>query len=92
MGHFPETAILRRFSSLNSQNLLYLQAEMVHLEKRLRELEAAASQERDGNKRLYAKDWYWLKGSTDDGDGELWNAVLEAKAKLKEYSTQLLKP
>jgi hypothetical protein len=36
---------------------------------------------------LYSKDWYWLKASVDDGDGEQWQAVLEARAKLKEYST-----
>ena len=87
MGQYPETAIFRRFAALNSQNLLYLQAELVHLEMRLRGLEVAASQAQNGNSRLYAKDWYWLKASAEDGQGELWEAVLETKAKLKEYST-----
>jgi uncharacterized protein DUF6594 len=87
MGHYPETAILRRFATLNSQNLLYLQAELVHLEKRLRELEAVNNQAQSGNKSLYSKDWYWLKASVDDDDDEQWQIVLEARAKLKEYST-----
>jgi hypothetical protein len=34
MGASPEIAIFRRFGALNAQNLLYLQAELVHLEKR----------------------------------------------------------
>jgi len=88
MGHYPETAILRRFATLNSQNLLYLQAEVIHLEKQLRELEVADSQVQGGNKPLYAKDWYWLKTSAEDGDveGKQWQVLIETRAKLKEYS------
>ncbi|PMD62034.1 uncharacterized protein K444DRAFT_525568 [Hyaloscypha bicolor E] len=90
MGHYPETGIYRRFASLNSQNLLYLQAELVHLEKKVRQLETAASREQGGNKYLYAKDWYWLKVSAEDGENELWQTVQETKAKLKEYNDALL--
>jgi hypothetical protein len=86
MGHYPETGIYRRFASLNSQSLLYLQAELVHLEKKVRQLETIASREQGGNKYLYAKDWYWLKVSEEDGENELWQTVQETKAKLKEYS------
>jgi trans-aconitate methyltransferase len=36
---YPECAIYRRFGSLNSQNLLYFQADLTHLEQKLRQLE-----------------------------------------------------
>ena len=86
MGDFPETAILRRFSTLNSQNLLYLQAEIIHLESELREHEMSNSRAQDGKKHLYARDWYWLKKSVEEGDGAQWRAVLRTREKLKEYS------
>jgi hypothetical protein len=36
MGAHPEVAVFRRFGALNAQNLLYLQAELTHLELELR--------------------------------------------------------
>jgi hypothetical protein len=89
IGQYPETAILRRFATLNSQNLLYLQAELIHLEEKIRVLEATANRSQSDNKRLYARDWYWLKASAESDDCELWQTVLEAKTKLKEYSPYL---
>lgn len=86
MGHYPETAIFSRFSSLNAQNLLYLQAELTHLQTRLRGYEASNSKAQDGNKALYARDWYWLENSAAEGGGEQWQTVLEIRAKLKECS------
>jgi hypothetical protein len=47
MGEFPEVAILRRFSALSAQNLLYLQAELRQLEVDLRKY----AQEDDGRRR-----------------------------------------
>jgi len=35
MGPHPELAIFRRFSTLNAQNLLYLQTELVHPKRKL---------------------------------------------------------
>jgi hypothetical protein len=86
MGHYPETAIFSRFGNLNAQNLLYLQAELIHLQTRLRGCEASNSKAQGGNKALYARDWYWLENSVAEGDGEQWQTVLEIRAKLKEYS------
>jgi hypothetical protein len=39
MGVTPQNSILRRFSALGIQNLLYYQAELVYLEDRLRKVE-----------------------------------------------------
>ena len=41
MGRYPESAIIPQFSELNIQNILYLQAELIGLQKDLRELEDA---------------------------------------------------
>ncbi|KAF4621891.1 hypothetical protein G7Y89_g14454 [Cudoniella acicularis] len=65
---------------LNSQNLLYLQAELVHLEIKLRNLEAA------DEAKPYKGDWYWLNGSR----GEQREAVMAVREKLKEYNEALV--
>ena len=82
MSMYSECAIFRRFNSLNCQNLLYLQAELVHLEERLRYLEAADSSSTDEARHLYSKDWYWL----DDSESEQLEVVLEIRKRLKDYS------
>jgi hypothetical protein len=86
MGAFPETAIIRRFSALNVQRLLYLQAELVHLEKELREYENDDANSADCNRRDYAKDWYWLANSDDSSNNSQIQAVRLVEKKLKEYS------
>jgi hypothetical protein len=83
MGSYTSAQIFRRFSSLNSQNLLYLQAELTHLEKKLRRLEAADKSAQAGNRALYSQDWYWLNNSQND---EQLKTVLAIRCKLKEYS------
>ena len=86
MGLIPETTIFRSFAALQAQNILYLQAELVLLEKRLRKRELIDSQDLNGLKSLYSLDWYWLSQSGDDGDEEQWKLVQQIRAKLREYS------
>ena len=86
MGLIPEVAIFRRFGALNAQNLLYLQAELVRLERLLREKERADSQSNVGRKSEYAVNWYWLSQSARDGDREQLNLFLKIRRKLREYS------
>jgi hypothetical protein len=88
MGASPEMAIFRRFGALNAQNLLYLQAELVHLEKKLREFEKRDSQSSEGMKSQYARDWFWLSRSENDGNDDQWQTVLAIREKLVEYSKQ----
>src|SRR2546430_9690958 len=87
MGHHNEFGILRRFRTLNMQNLLYLQAELTYLESELKEL-AEVDQAHTGRK-FYSKDWRSLAHSENDGDDRQWQKVLEIRAKLKEYSTAM---
>jgi hypothetical protein len=86
MGTYPEYAIYRRFGSLNSQNLLYYQAELTHLERKLRRLEAADLGCAEGNSSNYSKDWYWLNNSVFEETSEQFETVLEIRSKLKDYS------
>ena len=93
MGSIPELAIYRRFADLNNQNLLYYQAELVMLERKLRRQERASSissadtsnSERKSATHLeYAKDWYWL--AEEDPNNRQWQTVLRLRDVLKEYS------
>ena len=86
MGTSPEVTIFRRFGALNAKNLLYLQAELVHLEKKLCELEERDNQSGEGMKSQYARDWFWLSRSENDGNNEQWQTVLDIRKKLGEYS------
>jgi hypothetical protein len=43
MSSIPETAVFRRFADLNHQSLLYYQAELTILERRLRQQELESS-------------------------------------------------
>jgi len=86
MGAYPETLIFRCFGAISAQNLLYLQAELVHLEQKLQE--CAVANERSGDhseKNLFSKDWFTLAHSSEGS--EQWYLVLQIRAKLKEYGS-----
>ena len=84
MGSIPELSVFRRFGALNSQRLLYLQAELIHLERQLRGRE----QTDDGSNKDYSVDWAKLRNSATCPDEcnlqyELMNKIWD---KLREYS------
>ena len=90
MGAYPEVAIFRRFSALNAQNLLYLQAELASLEKDLWARAAEDNASDDPDRAVHSTDWYTLSqsitGSSEkEGSGRQWQTVLEIREKLKEY-------
>ncbi|KAI3327644.1 hypothetical protein HD806DRAFT_329294 [Xylariaceae sp. AK1471] len=89
MGQQDECAIYRRFRKLNAMNLLYLQAELTHLEQQLDTiaLRDAANDER----RFYSKDWWSLSHNEDEEDIEQWEKVLEIRTKLEQYNDTLFK-
>jgi len=82
MASQSEYAILRRFRVLNMQNLLYLQAEITHLETDL--IQLANRDARHGDRRFFAMDWWSLHQGEDT---EQWAKVLEIRNKLNEYSS-----
>ena len=86
MSHHGELAIFKRFSRLNLQNLLYLQAELTHLEADLNVL--AERDLADPNRSTYAGDWWYLAHyEAPDDEKDQWDKVLQIREKLKEYST-----
>jgi hypothetical protein len=87
MGTYPVLSIYRRFSVLNSRNLLYLQAELVELEKNLEEYTLEDIQSEDVQKRRHARNWYYL-GRVPEGSASCaqWHTMLAIREKLKEYS------
>lgn len=85
MGEHPEFAIFRRFRALNMQNLLYLQAEIIHLEAELRRL--AREDMKHGGRQDHPHDWWSLSQGQEEGDAKQWEKVLEIREKLEEYST-----
>lgn len=91
MGANPEVAILRRFGSLNAQNLLYLQAELVALEEDLRATAAEDSASDDPDRAIHSRDWYTLSRSKihtagNEAAGKQWQTILSIREKLREYS------
>ncbi|KAH8591691.1 hypothetical protein B0O99DRAFT_718993 [Bisporella sp. PMI_857] len=88
MSSQGEFAILRRFRHLNMQKLLYLQAEVIHLEASVNQLAQrdAVNEER----QFHAKDW-WSLSQGSEGESEQWEKFVELSEKLEEYNDALLK-
>jgi len=91
MGAHPETAILRRFGTLNMQNLLYLQAELINLENALHKQAKEDFESGHPERSIYASDWETLRDSTTEKDGNpaQWNLMLQIRERLKEYNQAL---
>lgn len=88
IGILPEAGIYRRFSALNAQNLLYYQAELTYLERKLREQQLRDNHEKQGHGPEYGVDWYWLMRSPEEGDAVQLGLVLKIRELLKDYSKQ----
>jgi hypothetical protein len=86
MAHHGEMGIFRQFKILNFKNLLFLQAELVELERELDQLSAADQAAQHPTRPLYQKHWRLLSESEHDGNDEQWRKVLQIRKQLKEYS------
>ncbi|KAH6651683.1 hypothetical protein BKA67DRAFT_537543 [Truncatella angustata] len=87
MGRQDEYAIFRRFKALNAQNLLYLQAELTHLEAQLHSL----AQRNGADRVVSSKDWWSLSHSEETDDSEHWDKIVEIRGKLEQYNDTILK-
>ena len=95
MGEFPEVAIFQRFGALNAQNMLYLKAELKHLEDKLRKYAKDDEASAHVDRSVYSRDWYTLKEScnelADEGNnGRQWQTILEIRKVLREYSIEII--
>jgi len=86
MGSHTELAIFRRFGAINAQNVLYLQAELVHLELQLREHAREDENSNHPKRTLFSLDWQRLSESSADSDDKQWKTILRIREVLKEYS------
>lgn len=87
------TAIYRRFDRLSARNLLYLQAELLALEKKQDELDKQDLNSDEIDAKDKARNWETLLARAESGsDDEAKERVKIAKAireKIKEYSQWL---
>lgn len=83
-----ETFIYRRFNQLGARNLLYLQAELLALEKQLDELDKNDALSDDMTLKDSARTWKILIDSYENGNAEAkarMGLIVKLRAKLKEY-------
>ena len=87
-GRFPEVAIFRRFAALNAQNILYMQAELSHLELELNEIIDEDCHSGDVKRMAYGRDWWTLsQASKQDESPAQMRKICEIRGKLQVYST-----
>jgi hypothetical protein len=84
MAKYPEFAILRRFRRLNHQNLLYLQAQIIHTEEDLDKL--AARDQAHPERQDYARDWWSLAHGRSSEAKQQWRKVRRMRSLLSRYS------
>jgi hypothetical protein len=91
MGAHPEVAIFRRFGAMNAQNLLYLQAELIELECKLKMYAKEDANSKHPKRILYSRHWLSLSGSIDNPeyDDKQWKIILTIREKLKKYSKSI---
>ena len=91
MASHNDVAIFRAFKALNIQNLLHLQAELVHLETELHDIIRDDSQCEDPSRKELHHSWQKLNQSLEpDKDPIQWRKCLEIRTKLHEYSQTFL--
>ncbi|KAL8991273.1 MAG: hypothetical protein Q9169_007904, partial [Polycauliona sp. 2 TL-2023] len=85
MAHHGETAIFRQFKALNLKNLLYMQAELLHLEAEMHQMELDEKSATDPTKPAYPFSVYDLREATDSGKATHWTKYQEIQTKLQAY-------
>lgn len=79
IGTHQELAIFRQFAAMRTKNLLYMQAELVHLEAELENIV------REDRQESFKGSLCNLKESSGTENDVQWRKVLEIRNKLKEY-------
>jgi len=83
MSQHEELAILRKFGNLSIQNLLFMQAELMHLEEKLTRI--AAKEDDGSSSSLKYRDWWTLSRPNENGGNEHWEIVMDIRTKLEKY-------
>ncbi|KAL8767082.1 MAG: hypothetical protein Q9209_006309 [Squamulea sp. 1 TL-2023] len=90
MADYGEAGMVRRFDALNIKNILYLQAELVHLEDELAQTEIRDNTSGDPERAELRFSVYKLKESAYAENNHQWQIYLECRKKLKEYNDAVL--
>lgn len=93
MGTYPELAIFRRFGALNLQNIIYMQADITHLEEQLREMVAEDNHSSDPERKMLSRDWWAIaEGSygMDEASSRRYKIVMKLRSVLKDYNDALM--
>ncbi|KAI4128688.1 MAG: hypothetical protein LQ338_002635, partial [Usnochroma carphineum] len=85
MGEHQELATFRRFQRLNVKSLLYMQAEILHLESELEIIEFDDQTSGDKFRASLNVSVFNLKESSGLPHGVQWAKVLEIQEKLQAY-------
>ena len=87
MASWPDVAIFRRFGALNAQNLLFLQAEITHLERELEIIRRNNELNNDEKGLRGDRNWFELSQESENGEPHpQWVVIQDIRDKLKEYS------
>lgn len=87
MGPHSGMSLFKRFASLNAKNTLYMQAELLDLERQLDGLE---KYDKEDEGLPYYKDALSLVNCESNGmNPEQWQLILRIREKLREYSMPL---
>ena len=81
-----EAALFRRFDGLNLRNILYMQAELVHLEAELHHIERQDRSSSDPTQAAHPLSVYDLKELASAGKSAQWSKHQEIQMKLQAYS------
>ncbi|ORY72088.1 uncharacterized protein BCR38DRAFT_331613 [Pseudomassariella vexata] len=91
MATHQEFAITRRFRALNMQNVLYLQAEIMHLDYVAAYVFTLATRDATHPARqFHCKDWWSLANGSEQEDRQQWEKILEIRQKLATYNATVL--
>jgi hypothetical protein len=89
MSQHPELSIFRRFGAIGMESLLQLQVQLVHLERRLRQVQA--EDRKSKHCQSYDRCWNSLSGSAslevDDRRREQYNLMMSISALKIQYGT-----
>lgn len=85
-----EAFIYRRFNELSARNILYLQCELLDLEKKLNELDKRDASSDDMDLKDVARTWETFIQRFEKGNSEAvdrMELITKLRAKIKEYRT-----
>ena len=86
MAHAPETSIFRMYGALGRRFLMYDQAEVVDVYRKLIEVEQTDYKSIDGDKSKYSSNYMHLKHSESDMDHVQWKLIKELERAYDKYS------